>query len=667
MSTGPSAASGRADMDPQMEEGAIVKIHSLQSEAAKKHNGAHAQLGVFNQDTGRWQAKLRRGKTLSGVEISVKFANLSFVRASWCLDDAQRTFKDCNSLLFKLQDLSAACDWKGLVALEDNATQMARMEEGLNVENAAAIYYNLALAHTNLLNYNKAIWFHEQDLAMARRVGDSVWIAQAVCNIANARDPSASQEISVEHLEDFERMQEEKGIENFTVFDIVNYAICLRDKGLHKRVIEILEPRLESVKNASGRKREGIACGILSCAYLAEQHYNKAIKVGDRRLLIAKETFDKCGESAALCNLGACYTQLGQYEKALNYLDQDLGIARELGDVGGEGTTLGNMGNNFYAQGRIAMAADTFLASQRCAQEAGHHDVALKASMLRGQALCSPSTWTECVEVFTDCIGVAHRLGDKESVGKACQLLGHTYLEYYCVETGGSTICDEDGSANPPEATQSRSQIKIVLQLAQRWSLASLDSATQNLGVALDLARQGYLLGDENAAISMLQLYLKLCVSRGRHANKHLHVCDFCSQSRGEDAPMETCGGCRVARYCSREHQKLAHNNSSKNLRWDTFPHKILCPLWKRWKNVEEGNESADDCRQDLLKFLDKINTLTSDGKTREVGGMGWGGNVSFPLSSRIALYHPDQVPYAIALPQATPQLQNSHDTHKKH
>jgi len=118
-------------------------------------------------------------------------------------------------------------------------------------------------------------------------------------------------------------MQQEKGIENSIVFDIVN-AICLRDKGLHKRVIKIMEPHLESVKNASGQKREGTACGILSCAYQDEQHYNKAIKVSNRRLLIAKETFDKCRESAALCNLGSCHTHLGQHEKALNYLEQDL-------------------------------------------------------------------------------------------------------------------------------------------------------------------------------------------------------------------------------------------------------------------------------------------------------------------------------------------------------
>ncbi len=46
------------EQDSRLQEGAIVKIHSLQSAAAQQHNGAQAELGKFNPDTGRWQAKL---------------------------------------------------------------------------------------------------------------------------------------------------------------------------------------------------------------------------------------------------------------------------------------------------------------------------------------------------------------------------------------------------------------------------------------------------------------------------------------------------------------------------------------------------------------------------------------------------------------------------------
>ena len=72
---GNDASAAGEEQDSRLQEGAIVKIHSLQSAAAQQHNGAQAELGKFNPDTGRWQAKLRRGKTLSGVEIAVKPAN----------------------------------------------------------------------------------------------------------------------------------------------------------------------------------------------------------------------------------------------------------------------------------------------------------------------------------------------------------------------------------------------------------------------------------------------------------------------------------------------------------------------------------------------------------------------------------------------------------------
>lgn len=269
MSIGPTAVSSSADLDPRMEEGAIVKLHSLQSAAAEKHNGTNAQLGEFDQNTGRWQVKLRQGQKI----INVRCANLSFVRAlgnSGRLEDARWKFPYCNSLLLnlqenslpvKLQDLSDARDWKGLMVLKDPAIQMARMEKGLNPTNAGAIYYNLALAHNFFRHFDEAIWFHEQDLGVAKCDEDVVWIAQAVRNIANVRVPSASQKRSVE---DFDQMKQEIWIANFSASMIVEYATCLPDEGLYQCVIETLEPFLDFERNAGDRKQEGITCGALS-------------------------------------------------------------------------------------------------------------------------------------------------------------------------------------------------------------------------------------------------------------------------------------------------------------------------------------------------------------------------------------------------------------------
>jgi len=156
-----------------------------------------------------------------------------------------------------------------------------------------------------------------------------------------------------------------------------------------------------------------------------------------------------------------------------------------------------------------AMAAERYLASQHCAEEAGDYDAALKASMLRGQALCNPSTWAECAITFADCISAAHRLGDQKSMGQVCERLGHMYLEYYCVKTGGRTICDERGLGNSlsTDSVDGVLEIKAMLRLAQYWSVAAFRLQNHDSSVTLDLARQEFLLGeDEDSAILMLQL-----------------------------------------------------------------------------------------------------------------------------------------------------------------
>ena len=87
---GNDASAAGEEQDSRLQEGAIVKIHSLQSAAAQQHNGAHAELGKFNPDTGRWQAKLLRGKTLSGIEIAVKPANLLFAEGGGKEEEERR-------------------------------------------------------------------------------------------------------------------------------------------------------------------------------------------------------------------------------------------------------------------------------------------------------------------------------------------------------------------------------------------------------------------------------------------------------------------------------------------------------------------------------------------------------------------------------------------------
>ena len=74
---------------------------------------------------------------------------------------------------------------------------------------------------------------------------------------------------------------------------------------------------------------------------------------------------------------------------------------------------------------------------------------------------------------------------------------------------------------------------------------------------------------------------------------------------RDEDSQMLTCGGCRVARFCSADHQKMASKSGASVGSLLEGRHKDVCGVLGKWKQqVVKDGMSADSCRKDLLAFL---------------------------------------------------------------
>ena len=76
------------------------------------------------------------------------------------------------------------------------------------------------------------------------------------------------------------------------------------------------------------------------------------------------------------------------------------------------------------------------------------------------------------------------------------------------------------------------------------------DVAEDCAAASLHLAHLFFDADQEDAALAHLKDYLSCRVALGRD------WCQGCQQRRSEDAPMLTCSGCRVARFCSADHQR---------------------------------------------------------------------------------------------------------------
>ncbi len=175
---------------------------------------------------------------------------------------------------------------------------------------------NLGSAYHSLGDYQKAIEFHQQRLAIAQQIGDKAGVGKALGNLGNA----------------------------------------YHSLGDYQKAIEFLQQGLAIFKQIGDRAGEGTILGNLGNAYHSLGDYQKAIEFHQQGLAIFKQIDNKAGVGGALRNLGNAYYFLGDSKKAIELLQQGLAIAKQIGDKNGEGAALNNLGATLFKSGDLAEA-----------------------------------------------------------------------------------------------------------------------------------------------------------------------------------------------------------------------------------------------------------------------------------------------------------------------
>jgi len=134
---------------------------------------------------------------------------------------------------------------------------------------------------------------------------------------------------------------------------------------------------------------------------------------------------------------------------------------------------------------------------------------------------------------------------------------------------------------------------------AAKWLQAALDGGERL--AKLHLAHLTFA-GQEDAALAHLKEHLSW------HVQWRSDFCSGCGQSRGEDTPMLTCSGCRVARFCSPDHQKMASKKAALGGSLCMGRHKDICGVLRKWREVVKDGVSPGSCTADLVAFLQRTN-----------------------------------------------------------
>ncbi|MFB2982456.1 CHAT domain-containing protein [Microseira sp. BLCC-F43] len=169
--------------------------------------------------------------------------------------------------------------------------------------------------------YQKAIEYYQNSLALTQKIGDIIGKATSINNLGNA-----------------------------------HYSL-----EQYQQAIKYYRQSLAIAKSIGDSSQEAKSLNNLGNAFCSLSQYHEAIKYHQQSLLISQQIGDYYTKASSLNNLGNAYSFLGQYQRAIDYYQQSLNTFRGIGvrsDV-----ALENLGIAFFESGDLAAAERMLLTS----------------------------------------------------------------------------------------------------------------------------------------------------------------------------------------------------------------------------------------------------------------------------------------------------------------
>jgi len=500
--------------------------------------------------------------------------------------------RECNrpSVLTREQTQS-----RGTVAvLENEALALAREVRGVDPGFAGNIYSLLGCAFYENGDYGRAREIYEYDRAILEAQGDRAGVARACGNIGNCyyrtKDYEQARVLYEQRRAVAEALGDRAGVAR-ACGDLANCYFntgdCGRARELHEEVGKICEA-------LGDRNGLAVACCHIGICYYYADDYGRAREQHEKCRTICEAQGDRAGMARACCNMGNCYQCTGEYARAIELHEQDMAMCEALGDRSGVASACGNLGLCYENTGDYGRARELFEQHSAMAKTLGDRLGMARACGNLGDCCLKTGEYARAISYFTEQYDMAKDMQGKPDQADAALGMGVALrLEVRANVRGRAAGTSE----LPGPRTFSSACSENGVREAEKWLQTALDLGRH--AARLHLARLTFDAGLEDTALAHLQGYLSCYVQNGRNR------CAGCEQIRAKDTQMLTCGGCRVARFCSADHQKMASKSVAVGGSLFEGRHRDVCDVLGKWRvQVVKHGMSPDVLRSDLLACL---------------------------------------------------------------
>ncbi|CAB3246278.1 unnamed protein product [Arctia plantaginis] len=281
------------------------------------------------------------------------------------------------------QELLAAGQYQSAVTVLEAALRIGSCSLKLR----GSVFSALSSAHWALSQLDAAINYMQQDLAVAKSLGDTAGECRAHGNLGAA----------------------------------------YFSQGSYKDALTAHRYQLVLAMKCKDTQAAAAALTSLGHVYTAIGDYPNALASHKQCVQLVKQMGDRLQEAREIGNVGAVYLAMGEFDSAVDCHTQHLRLARRLGDQVEEARAYSNLGSSYHYRRNFSQAIAYHENVLRIAQNLGDRAIEARAYAGLGHAARCAGDYAQAKKWHERQLDVALAARDKVGEGRACSNLGIVY------------------------------------------------------------------------------------------------------------------------------------------------------------------------------------------------------------------------------------------------
>jgi two-component system NarL family sensor kinase len=279
--------------------------------------------------------------------IGLFFSNLSFAQDKKLIDSLENLVKTSNNDSVKLIAFGDLCWNYGFLdfdkALYYGKEELAMAQKLNNTKAIALAYSDIGNCYTRINQLNEALTYHEKAYKLRMQLGMDLKAAGSINNISIIYKQQGKFKQSAEYMMKALRIYESKNdsvMQALVIGNLGNLYLNMNKLAIAKKYID------ESYAVANSRQVKSLLSTAYSSYteyYILTKNYDKALYYAQQSQALVEKQNKKTDLALIYNTIGQIYLEKKLFFKAMEFYNKSLGIRQELGDDLGIGSCYKNI------------------------------------------------------------------------------------------------------------------------------------------------------------------------------------------------------------------------------------------------------------------------------------------------------------------------------------